>query len=119
MTSIWLEKSVGRHLIVNLYCIEDEDLLSYIKKGQEVLNDVINELNLHIVGRTGHQYDPYGYTIAYALSESHLTIHTCPDYKSAYLDIFCGNPDFDPNQALQILKEVFKTETSTHIIINR
>lgn len=119
MTSIWLERRVGAHLIVNLYDIMDEDLLSYIEKGQEVLNDIINELNLHIVGRTGHQFNPYGYTIAYALSEGHLTIHTYPEYKAAYLDIFCCTPNFNSNKAIWVLKESFKTETFKHIIIHR
>lgn len=119
MTSIWRERCIGTHLIVNLYAIQDVDLLSDIWRGKEILHYVIEELNLNIVGETGHQFDPYGYTIAYALSESHLTIHTYPEYEAAYLDIFCCNPNFNPNEALRVLKEAFQTETSSHVIIRR
>jgi S-adenosylmethionine decarboxylase len=119
MNDIWIENRVGIHLIVNLYCIDDEDLLSFIWKGRQITSDIIQLLDLHIVGETGHQFEPIGYTIAYALSESHFTIHTYPEYKSAYLDIFCCSPNFDPNVALEVLKDVFKTNTSKHIIIRR
>jgi S-adenosylmethionine decarboxylase proenzyme len=112
-------RKVGVHLLVNLYDIEDEDLLSLIWKGRKVLNNIIEHLDLHIVGETGHQFEPYGYTIAYALSESHLTIHTYPEYSSAYLDIFCCNPIFNPNAAIQVLKEAFNSENETHMIIHR
>jgi S-adenosylmethionine decarboxylase proenzyme len=113
------EQKVGIHLIVNLYGIRNGDLLSYSWKGRQVLNEVISILDLHIVGETGHQFHPYGYTLAYLLSESHLTIHTYPEYRSAHLDIFCCNPDFNPNAAIRVLKEAFDTESATHQIINR
>jgi S-adenosylmethionine decarboxylase len=76
-------------------------------------------LDLHVVGETGHQFHPYGYTLAYLLSESHLTIHTYPEYHSAHLDIFCCNPDFNPIMAIRVLKETFETEIATHQIIHR
>jgi S-adenosylmethionine decarboxylase proenzyme len=110
---------VGTHLIVNLYDIMDRDLLSHIWRGKEVLSYVIDKLNLHIVGETGHQFQPDGYTIIFALSESHLSIHTYPEYNSAYLDIFCCNPSFNSIEAYKVLKEAFETETATHTIIRR
>jgi S-adenosylmethionine decarboxylase proenzyme len=119
MNDIWIENRVGIHLIVNLYCIEDEDLLSFIWKGRQITSDIIKQLDLHVVGETGHQFEPYGYTIAYALSESHFTIHTYPEYKSAYLDIFCCNPYFNPGEAISVIKQEFKTNTATHHIIRR
>ena len=119
MNNISIGTQVGTHLIVNLYAIDDEDLLCYIWKGRQVTSNIIQLLDLHIVGETGHQFEPIGYTIAYALSESHFTIHTYPEYKSAYLDIFCCNYEFDPNMALEVLKEAFKTNTSKHIVIRR
>lgn len=119
MNNISIGTQVGKHLIVNLYDIADEDLLCYIWRGRQVTSDIIQLLDLHIVGETGHQFEPFGYTIAYALSESHFTIHTYPEYKSAYLDIFCCNSNFDPNVALEVLKEAFKTNTSKHIVIRR
>jgi S-adenosylmethionine decarboxylase proenzyme len=119
MNNIVIGTQVGTHLIVNLYDIEDEDLLCYIWKGRQITSHIIQLLDLHIVGHCEHQFDPVGYTIAYALSESHFTIHTYPEYKSAYLDIFCCNPNFDPLMALEVLKEAFKTNTSKHIIIRR
>lgn len=113
------QPSVGIHLIVNLYDIRDDDLLCDLWKGREVLNHVISELHLNVVNESGHQFSPYGYTYAYVLSESHLTIHTYPEHKSCYIDIFCCNPYFDPNMAISILKDMFNTNNITSNIICR
>ena len=113
------QQPVGIHLLINLYDIRNEDLLCYLWKGRQVLNDIIITLDLHVVNEAGHQFDPYGYTNAYVLSESHLTIHTYPEYRSAYIDIFCCNPAFNPNMAIRELKRAFQTENITSQIIRR
>ncbi len=113
------QQPIGTHLIVNLYDIRDEDLLCYIWKGRQVLNGVVDILGLHVVGEAGHQFDPYGYTMAYILSESHFTIHTYPEYRSAFIDIFCCNPRFNPNEAFRVLKDAFNTENATRTVITR
>jgi S-adenosylmethionine decarboxylase len=113
------QPSVGIHLIVNLYDIRDDDLLYDLWKGREVLNHVVSELHLNVVNEAGHQFQPYGYTYVYVLSESHLTIHTYPEHRSCYIDIFCCNPHFDPNMAISILKDMFNTNSITSNIIHR
>ncbi len=45
-------------------------------------------------------FDPQGLTAAYLLSESHASIHTYPEHRSCFVDLFtCGNKcmaeDFD------------------------
>ncbi len=110
---------VGAHLIVNLYDIHNNDLLRYVWVGRQALIYVIDELHLHVVNDAAYQFEPCGYTIAFVLSESHLSIHTYPEYNSAYLDIFCCNPAFNPNQAIRVLKDAFQTETATFQIVRR
>lgn len=56
-------------------------------------------------------------SLAYLLSESHLTVHTYPEYHLAYLDIFCYNPNFNPNMTIRELKEAFEIETALLIKI--
>jgi S-adenosylmethionine decarboxylase proenzyme len=111
-------KQVGKHLIINLYNVH-YSILSHLWTGRLILDNIIEQLNLHVVNEAGHQFDPYGYTIAYVLSESHLTIHTYPEYNSAYIDIFCCNPDFNPIRAIGELKDAFQTDTVTYHIVNR
>jgi S-adenosylmethionine decarboxylase len=102
-----------------LYDILDTDLLKYLWRGMSHINTIINELNLTVVNKASHQFDPFGYTFAYVLSESHLTIHTYPEHNSCYIDIFCCNPNFDPFEAVRVIKRVFDTNSATYEVIIR
>jgi S-adenosylmethionine decarboxylase len=52
---------------------------------------IIDELDLHVVGTPQwHQFrGPGGWTGMYLLTESHLTIHTFPEYGVATLNLYC------------------------------
>ncbi len=52
---------------------------------------IVAELDLHIVGQPQwHQFpSPGGWTGMYLLTESHLTIHTFPEHRSATLNLYC------------------------------
>jgi len=113
-----IHEPVGIHLIVNAYDV-DAQLLEKIEVGLPILHDIVRELSLHVVSKTGFQFEPVGYTYAFVLSESHFTIHTYPEYNSCYIDIFCCNKEFDSNQAIELIKKLFGTTTVTHQTISR
>jgi S-adenosylmethionine decarboxylase len=52
---------------------------------------VIAELDLHVVGAPQwHQFSaPGGWTGMYLLTESHLTLHTFPEFGQATLNLYC------------------------------
>ena len=103
--------NVGVHLIANVY---DVNVLFLEKMDANLpcLENIVNKLDLHVVSRTGFQFEPVGYTYAFVLSESHFTIHTYPEYNSCYIDIFCCNKDFNSEDAIELLSNTFNT---THI----
>lgn len=111
---------VGTHLILNLYDIDGPDAtLNDLQRGYQLFDVAVARMGLHVVNKAGHQFVPGGYTIAYVLSESHLTIHTYPEYNSAYLDIFCCNHAFDANAAAALLKVLFCAASSQQTVISR
>ena len=111
-------KHVGIHLIANVYDV-DPSLLEQIESGLPLLHSIVKELHLHVVSKTGFQFQPVGYTYAFVLSESHFTIHTYPEYRSCYIDIFCCNPDFNSETAIALLMKYFGTTSITHQTIHR
>ena len=110
---------VGVHLLINVYDVPQPERLTYLTRGRPIMEELIQELDLHVVAQTGHQFSPIGYTYAYVLSESHFTIHTYPEYRSCYLDLFCCNPQFDPLYAIERIKQKFQTEHVRSQIIRR
>lgn len=110
--------SVGVHLLLNLYNVSDK-LLEKLFVGRPLLDRIVSELNLTVVSETGHQFTPMGYTYAYVLSESHFTIHTYPEFRSCYIDIFCCNPQFNTLHAIEFIKGIFDTKDVTYQVIKR
>lgn len=54
---------------------------------EEIAQKIINDLNLKVVKKTSYIFYPKGITLAYILSESHLLIHTWPEFGTIHLDL--------------------------------
>jgi S-adenosylmethionine decarboxylase len=61
---------------------------------QAVFEAAVEELGLHPVGEAvWHAFPaPGGITGLWLLAESHLTVHTFPEFGSACLNLFCCTP---------------------------
>lgn len=70
------------------------DRLRRIDALQAVFSAAIGELTLHPIGEiVWHQFPaPGGITGLCVLAESHLTVHTFPEYGSACFNLFCCTP---------------------------
>lgn len=55
------------------------------------LADLINRFNLHKVGEVYHDFENGGFTAVVCLTESHISIHTWPEYELATFDVFLSN----------------------------
>jgi len=93
--------------------------------NQEVLNDLgflksallsaASECGATVLGESFHQFNPQGVSGVVVIAESHLFIHTWPEYGYAAVDIFtCGN-SVQPEKAAELLIE--KLGASNHSII--
>ena len=62
------------------------------------------DLNLHVLSESWHQFpDSGGVTGLALLAESHLAVHTFPEFSSLCLNVFCcrPRPDWDFAQHLE------------------
>src|SRR5688500_4975951 len=65
---------------------------------RDILGAVITDLGLKTVGEVWHKFDGEGgVTGMLALTESHLTCHTYPEFGTATFDLYCckGRPEWD------------------------
>ncbi|OGM29469.1 hypothetical protein A2630_00540 [Candidatus Woesebacteria bacterium RIFCSPHIGHO2_01_FULL_44_10] len=54
---------------------------------EQFADKLIESLNLTVVKSVFHSFKPQGKTLVYILSESHLAIHTWPEYKLLHIDL--------------------------------
>lgn len=48
---------------------------------------IIDGLELTVVKKMDNKFEPIGRTLVYILSESHLAIHTWPEYNTLHIDL--------------------------------
>ncbi len=94
----------GTHLIIDLVRAERLDDLEHIETTLRRCVEVAGATLLHI---HLHHFTPNGGVSGVAvLAESHISIHSWPEYGYAALDVFmCGQTD--PRRTIDVLKEAF------------
>lgn len=81
--------SLGKQCLIDASNCEPCD---YNDKDVEMLTKIVNECGATIVNTTIHKFNPFGTSLVFVLSESHISIHTYPEYKKIFLDVFtCGD----------------------------
>jgi S-adenosylmethionine decarboxylase len=83
----------GREWLVEAFGC-DAERLTRVDALQRLFEVAVQELALHPVGdAVWHQFPaPGGITGLWLLAESHLTVHTFPEFKSACINLFCCTP---------------------------
>ena len=94
--------ALGTHLLLDLKDCNSGflDDLHYIK---ESMIEAADEAGATIVGEHFHKFDPIGVTGIVAIAESHLCIHTWPEYGYAAVDIFTCGKNFKPYKAADMI----------------
>ena len=96
--------ALGTHLLLDLKECNREllDNMHYIKQA---MMGAADEAGATIVGESFHKFDPVGVTGIVAIAESHLCIHTWPEYGYAAVDIFTCGTDFKAQRAASLIIE--------------
>ena len=98
--------SLGRHIIVEYYNCSSE-LLNDVVHIEKSMEGAAEDSGATIINSTFHHFSPYGVSGVVVIQESHLAIHTWPEYGYASVDIFTCGDTVNPWVAYQILKEKF------------
>ena len=106
--------ALGKHLLLELKGCEKEVLndISFLK---EALMAAAGEAGATVLGESFHQFNPQGVSGVVMIAESHLVIHTWPEYGYASADIFTCGDSVQPEKAAETL--VRKLGSKNHSII--
>jgi S-adenosylmethionine decarboxylase len=101
-------KVLGRHIIAEMYGC-DSGLLSDLGKSIAILREAVEASGATYLGELHERFEPWGgVTAIIALAESHISLHTWPEYGYAALDIFTCGERADPWKAYEHVVKSFK-----------
>ncbi len=111
-------ESLGRHVLVEFYeC--SSDILNDVSIIENHMVDAAKEAGATVINSTFHHFSPFGVSGVVVIQESHLAIHTWPEYRYAAVDLFtCGEP-VDPWVSYNYLKNAFKAGHGSSMEIRR
>jgi len=103
-------KVLGRHIIAELHGC-DPGLLTDLDRAIEILREAVRVSGATYLGEFHRVFEPWGgFTAIVALAESHISIHTWPEYRYAALDIFTCGETADPWRAYEYIVDAYKPE---------
>jgi S-adenosylmethionine decarboxylase proenzyme len=110
--------ALGKHLLLELQGCSEE-VLDDVGFLREAMLSAANECGATVVGESFHQFSPQGVSGVVVIAESHLFIHTWPEYGYAAADIFtCGN-SVQPETAAQVLLRKLNSKNHSMVEMRR
>jgi len=82
--------SPGLHKLVTLQ-VDDINKLTNSKQFIKFTDTILEKFDLEKVGLVTHDFDNDSFTIAVCLKESHICIHTWPEFQQLTLDVYLCN----------------------------
>lgn len=99
-------KALGRHILVEfLNC--KADVLNDVAAIENAMVEAAQIAGATVINSTFHHFSPYGVSGVVVIQESHLAIHTWPEYRYAAVDLFTCGDSVDPWVSFEHLKEAF------------
>lgn len=95
---------LGRHLTVEFYDCNHEEVSSP-SLLEKILLSATQKSGATIINSHFYQFQPQGVSGVVIIAESHLTVHTWPEYDFAAIDIFTCGDSINFNAALEELKQ--------------
>jgi len=110
--------ALGMHLLVELRDCNPK-ILSDLKKVEEILVTAAKAAKATIVQTHFHQFSPFGISGVVIIAESHLSVHTWPEYGYAAVDIFTCGDTLKPELAVSSVIERFHSKQPSIIEVKR
>lgn len=94
--------ALGKHLLVELHDCNKE-VLDDLSSLRDAMITAAIDCGAVILGDSFHRFSPQGVSGVVIIAESHLSIHTWPEYGYAAVDIFTCGTTVEPEKAAEVL----------------
>lgn len=99
-------RALGKHLLVEYFGC-DVSVISDRARLRELMLSATRASGATIVTDVFHEFNPYGLSGVVVIAESHVAIHTWPEYGCASLDVFTCGEAMDPYLIRDLLGRAF------------
>ncbi len=110
--------ALGHQMMVEFYDC-DKSVLDDVESIGQAMVDAAVESGATIVEKVFHRFSPYGVSGVVVIAESHLAIHTWPEYGYAAVDLFTCGTEVDPMKGFELLSERLGSENMSVVEMKR
>lgn len=111
-------EALGQHILVEFYDCSPE-LLDDVVHIERSMVKAAEAADATIINTSFHHFSPYGVSGVVVIQESHLSIHTWPEYGYASVDVFSCGDTVDPWAAYKSLKESLNAQNGSTMELRR
>jgi len=110
--------ALGKHLLLELKNCNQE-VLNDVDFLKACLCDTAEQIGAAVVNEAFHQFAPHGISGVVLISESHICIHTWPEYNYAAVDVFTCGDSIEPEQVVEIFTKKLGAKDPSFIEVKR
>ena len=111
-------KSLVQQMVVDYHMCNPE-ILNDVAAVKRAMREAALKAGATIVTEAFHLFNPYGVSGAIIIAESHLAIHTWPEFGYAAVDLFTCGDEVDPAVAFEHLKHALEAAEFTAVEMKR
>jgi S-adenosylmethionine decarboxylase len=111
-------RMLGKHAIIDLSGC-DSEIIRNCRLIHDTLIKAAEMAGLTVIGIMDHHFMPEGYTAVLMLEESHLSIHTWPEYNYASIDLYSCNLQTDFQTVIDFLANEFQATVTGFTFLER
>ena len=109
---------IGKHALFELHggnpnLLNDEDFV------KSALTEAAEAAGATLLSLVSHKFSPQGVTAVALLSESHISLHSWPEFGFASIDCYTCGSHTDPEAACKSLKDAFEATYSSIRLLRR
>ncbi len=104
---------LGRQVTVDFFDC-DKAVLNDVARMEGYLLEAARRAKATIVKSLFHSFNPYGVSGVVVIAESHLAVHTWPEYGFASVDIYTCGPVVDPRVCQRFLTKALRSPRSEY-----
>ena len=110
--------ALGHHLLIELYGCSPE-ALDQVEVVRDAMLATAGLVNATVLGVSEHRFQPQGVSVVVVIAESHVSIHTWPEYGYAAADVFTCSGALATDKVVELLRERFLARHANAIEVQR